>query len=86
MSNPRTDTRPAHPSNTPAANLLDLFHYHAPRGGQPERYKAVNDAARELARVIVESCPGCADTSTAIRAAREARMWANSAIALEPRE
>lgn len=40
--------------------------------------------AETLLHAILKNAPDCADRSTAIRCAREARMWANAAIALEP--
>ena len=75
-----------HPSNdmsgTPES-LEALFTYHAPTGDQPERYTRINDAAKYFAKVVAENCPPCADRTTAIRLIRNARMTANSAIALE---
>lgn len=64
--------------------LLDqLFKYHAPEGDQPERYDRINAAAKALAQAIFENCPPSADTTHAIRQVRDARMWANAAIALK---
>lgn len=61
--------------------LDDLFTYHAPTPEQAEKYKAINEAAKEFARVVLDSCPRNPDRSAAIRKIREARMTANSAIA-----
>lgn len=66
------------------AQIIDLFTYHAPSGSQPRRYEAIRTKARELALLIVESCPESADTTAAIRKLRECVMTANAAIALEP--
>lgn len=62
-------------------NLNNLFTYHAPTGEQTERYRLINEAALNLARVVMENTPRCADQSAAIRKIREARMTANAAIA-----
>lgn len=59
------------------------FTYHPPKEGQPERYVAIRDAAKELALAIAKNCPDSADRSAAIRKVREAVMTANAAIALE---
>lgn len=61
--------------------LEHWFIYHPPTQEDVERYARINDAARDLARVIMETCPECADQSAALRLVREARMTANSAIA-----
>lgn len=63
--------------------LDEMFRYHAPEGDQPEKYNAINEAAKQLAQAIYDNCPPCADTTHAIRIVRDARMWANSAVALK---
>jgi len=65
------------------ANVQDVFSYHAPEPGQPEKYEAVRSKARELAEAILEHTPNCADQQAAIRLLREAVMTANAAIALK---
>lgn len=65
------------------AMIDDLFSYHAPKPGQPERYEAIRAAAKVLASVIVENTEVGADQSAAIRHLRETVMTANAAIALE---
>lgn len=67
------------------AMVDEMFKYHAPEPGQIESYQAVNDAAKMLARVILLHAPKSADRTHAIRIVRDARMWANSAIALKGR-
>lgn len=66
-----------------AESIEEMFTYHAPEPGQPEKYQAIRDAAKDLARVIVENTPGCADQSASIRLLRESVMTANAAIALK---
>ncbi len=58
------------------------FTYHKPTGTQPERYVAIRDKAKELALLIHELTPMCADQTAAIRKVREAVMTANAAIAI----
>ena len=74
-----------HPSNRPQlADIDELFTYHAPTPEQIPKYQAINDAAKAFALVIFENAPECADRTSALRKLRDARMWANSAIALDP--
>lgn len=78
----------SHPSN--AVNTTDdleaLFTYHPPTGDQPARYGAIRQAGMELAQVILDCCPPCADRTAAIRKVREAVMTANASIALEGKD
>lgn len=64
------------------ANVNDVFRYHAPTPEQPAKYEAIRSAARELARVILDQTPQCADQQAALRQLRECVMTANAAIAL----
>jgi hypothetical protein len=64
-------------------DLENWFTYHAPKEGQPEKYTAIRNAAFNLAEVILENTPACADQSAAIRLIREGVMTANAAIACE---
>jgi hypothetical protein len=65
-----------------AAEIDDIFSYHAPSDIQVAKYKAIREKAKELALVIFELTPGCADQTAAIRHLREAVMTANAAIAI----
>lgn len=65
--------------------LQDLFRYHSPEPGDPERYQKIRDAGYILAKVIVDNTPSCADQSVAIRKVREAVATANAAVALKGR-
>lgn len=58
------------------------FTYHPPIGNQADRYIMIRDKAKELALVIAELTPICADQTAAIRKVREAVMTANAAIAI----
>ena len=62
--------------------LNDIFTYHNDPAKKPN-YKAINEAAKNLFRVIRDNCPDSADRSAAFRMIREARMTANAAIALD---
>lgn len=62
-------------------DIQNMFTYHPPKPGQPELYEALRDKARELAELIVTSCPYNAESGTAIDKVREAVMWANASIA-----
>lgn len=64
-------------------NVHEAARYHAPTGDQPIRFENVSAAAEALMRVILENSPRCPDRTRAINAVRDARMLANSAIALE---
>jgi hypothetical protein len=62
----------------------DMMTYHNDPDKVPD-YKAINAAAKAFVKAIVAHTPQCADQSNCIRLVREARMWANAAIALEGR-
>lgn len=61
--------------------IKNFFSYHPPTKNQTQKYERINEAAHELAKVIVECCPQCSDTNIAIQKLREARMMANASIA-----
>jgi hypothetical protein len=65
------------------AEIDNLFTYHAPKPGQPERYEAIRAAARTFAKVLVANTPASADQTAAVRLLRESVMTANASIALE---
>ena len=57
------------------------FAYHAPKDGQPERYVAIRDKAKELAKLIESECPSSRERSVSINKLDECVMWANASIA-----
>lgn len=57
------------------------FKYHSPREGQPERYTAIREKAKQLAMFIDGNCPPSREKSLAITKLEEAVMWANASIA-----
>jgi len=63
------------------ADLDNRFRYHAPKAGQPEKYTAIRDKAKELAELINRLCPESREKSLAITSLEESSMWANASIA-----
>jgi hypothetical protein len=57
------------------------FTYHAPKEGQPERYKGIRDLARVMAYHIDAACPNSREKSLAMTKLEEAVFWANASIA-----
>ena len=70
------------PRVTPG-NVNEVFKYHAPTELQVERYRQINDAAKDFAKTILRNCPESREASLALTNIQEARMWANASIALE---
>jgi hypothetical protein len=66
-------------------SLADWFDYHAATPEKSDKYSRIRDAAVNLANVIVENAPPCADQSAALRKVREASMTANLAISCDGR-
>lgn len=61
--------------------IENAFTYHAPKKGQPEKYQAIRDKAKELAYVIDEAAPESREKSLALTKLEETVMWANASIA-----
>jgi len=57
------------------------FMYHPPKPGQPEKYTAIREKAKELAYLINDLTPVSREQSLAFTKLEEAVMWANAAIA-----
>lgn len=57
------------------------FKYHTPQNGQVERYQEIRELAKELAKLILETCPESREKSLAFTKLEEAVMWANASIA-----
>lgn len=57
------------------------FKYHKPNEGQPEKYTALREKAKELAYLIDELCPNSREKALAITKLEESTMWANASIA-----
>lgn len=61
--------------------IENYFTYHAPKDGQPEKYQAIRDKAKELAYLIQELVPPSREQSLAMTKLEECSMWANAGIA-----
>ncbi|MGE7932131.1 DUF7681 family protein [Viridibacillus arvi] len=57
------------------------FKYHSPREGQPQKYVAIREKAKELAYLIEEVCPNSREKSLAVTNIEQGVMWANASIA-----
>jgi hypothetical protein len=64
-----------------ATELDTRFTYHAPKEGQPAKYTALRDKAKELAVMINEMCPESREKALAFTKIEEAVFWANATIA-----
>ena len=62
--------------------LAELFEYHPPTAETLPKFQAINQAAKNFAEVVLQNCPAGADRSIALNCIRNARMFANAAIAL----
>lgn len=63
------------------SRIENNFKYHAPKEGQPEKYNALREKAKELAYLIVELCPDSREKSKALTDLEQSVMWANASIA-----
>lgn len=62
-------------------NIENNYTYHAPKEGQPKKYEAIREKAKELALLIEDVCPTSREKSLAFTNIEQAVMWANAAIA-----
>jgi hypothetical protein len=63
------------------SQIENNFKYHSPKEGQPEKYAAIREKAKELAILIEETAPNSREKSLAMTKIEESVMWANAAIA-----
>ena len=63
------------------AKIENAFTYHAPKNGQPEKYQAIREKAKELVYLIQELVPPSREQSLAMTKLEECSMWANAGIA-----
>ena len=63
------------------AYIENNFSYHAPKIGQPEKYHALREKAKELAYLIEGLCPESYERSVAMTELETAVFWANASIA-----
>jgi hypothetical protein len=57
------------------------FTYYAPKGDQALRYSSLRGACKDMAALIIVTCPDSRERSLAITKIQEAVFWANSSIA-----
>ena len=62
--------------------IQEINAYHCP-AGKDVNFSAVRSAAENFMEILTKYCPPCADRTKALQHVRSARMWANSAIALD---
>ena len=62
-------------------HLANVFTYHAPKEGQPEKYRQLRSMAKQLATTYYELVPESRERSIALTKLEESIMWANSGIA-----
>lgn len=65
------------------AVIENNFKYHKPKEGQPEKYNALREKAKELAYLIDEICPNSREKSLAVTQLEQSIMWANASVARE---
>lgn len=66
---------------TKKEQIEHAFTYHPPKPGQPERYAAIRDKAKELALLIDAECPDSREKSVALTNLEQVVMWTNAGIA-----
>lgn len=57
------------------------FKYHAPKEGQPAKYEAIREKAKELAYLIEDLTPNSREKSLALTNLEQSVFWANAGIA-----
>ncbi len=62
-------------------DLDNIFTYHAPKAGQQEKYVAIREKAKEMAKMIIELCPESRERSVALTNLETSNFWANASIA-----
>ena len=58
------------------------FTYHEPKLDQAGRYVDIRARSRELAELMLETCPPSRERSLALTKLEECAFWANAAIAM----
>lgn len=57
------------------------FTYHAPKEGQPAKYEAIREKAKEMAYLVAGLVPDSEERNIALTKLEECVMWANAGIA-----
>lgn len=64
-------------------NVHDVVSYHAPDQDGLDKIAKIREGTEAFINCILANAPSCADTSSAIRHARNAMMESNAAIVLK---
>ena len=73
------DTNPTlNPQHNPV--IESAFTYHPPKDGQPAKYEALRNKAKEFAYLINELCPKSREQSLAMTHLENSIMWANASV------
>jgi len=68
--------------NITEADLKNRMYYKPPSQAEQEAHKAIQDAAMEMATVLMVNCPNPSrELDLAIAKVEEARMWGSAAVA-----
>lgn len=59
----------------------NIFKYHTPKDNQPERYEKLRAKAKELAVLMLDSCPESRERSLALTNLEQSVFWANASVA-----
>jgi len=70
------------PSAQDMVRIDNIFIYHTPKGDQSDRYVALREKAKELAELMLASCPPSQELSLAITNLQTAVFYANASIAI----
>lgn len=65
-----------------ADQIENIWKYHVPKDGQPQKYESLREKAKELAFLINELCPESREKSIAFTNLQQVTMFANAAIAI----
>lgn len=74
-----------HPSNkVTLENLKEVVYWHRPNQEAIKKFETIAKASEAFMTAILENVPDCKDRDDALTAVRQARMWSNAAISLDP--
>jgi hypothetical protein len=61
-------------------DLENRFSYHQPKEGQPDKYQAIRNMAKDFATAIVGMAPNTRERALALTKLEEVVFWANAGI------
>lgn len=65
---------------------LEHWHYHRANVSQCARFEEINNATRDVAKLIMERCPPGRQLDLALTHLEDVRMRANASIVLDEKE